>query len=397
MNREFFILGLSAFFLAGLLFSSISWAENEILNQELSSKTEKLKSIEKSIAKKRSRKRRIEKSQQDVLSEIQALDHRIASQWESLQRAKKDWTAAELELEKTTDALNDTVRKIEFLKHYTELRFNAFRQMGELGLLNVFFAAQSLPDLLSRQEFLKMILDEDREKRRQYLKAVEGLSERQSELKKRQDLLKVMSERMEKETLLLEERKREKKEFLDKLKKEGRRYSAMIAQLQRARKNLKEVVNELTLKVRSAEKAMEPVSMENQFDFRAQKGKLNLPAPGKVISFRSRKRIPGIAVSCPWGTQIRAIFDGRVIYNDSLPGYGRVLIIDHGKGYMSLVAQGQGFSKNVGAEVAEGEVVGISGGGPWISEGIYLEIRRNGRQLRPLSWFDLRGIEIEKR
>lgn len=397
MNREFFILGLSAFFLAGLLFSSISWAENEILNQELSSKTEKLKSIEKSIAKKRSRKRRIEKSQQDVLSEIQALDHRIASQWESLQRAKKDWTAAELELEKTTDALNDTVRKIEFLKHYTELRFNAFRQMGELGLLNVFFAAQSLPDLLSRQEFLKMILDEDREKRKQYLKAIEGLSEKQSELKKRQDLLKVMSERMEKETLLLEERKREKKEFLDKLKKEGRRYSAMIAQLQRARKNLKEVVNELTLKVRSAEKAMEPVSMENQFDFRAQKGKLNLPAPGKVISFRSRKRIPGIAVSCPWGTQIRAIFDGRVIYNDSLPGYGRVLIIDHGKGYMSLVAQGQGFSKNVGAEVAEGEVVGISGGGPWISEGIYLEIRRNGRQLRPLSWFDLRGIEIEKR
>jgi len=171
----------------------------------------------------------------------------------------------------------------------------------------------------------------------------------------------------------------------------------MIAQLQRARKNLKEVVNELTLKVRSAEQAMEPVSMENQFDFSAQKGKLNLPAPGKVISFRSRKRIPGIAVSCPWGTQIRAIFDGRVVYNDSLPGYGRVLIIDHGKGYMSLVAQGQSFSKNVGAEVAEGEVIGISGGGPWISEGIYLEIRQNGRQLRPLSWFDLRGIEIEKR
>ena len=221
MNGKFFILGLSAFFLAGLLFSSVSWAENGILNQELSTKTEKLKSIEKSIAKKRSRKRRIEKNQQDVLSEIQALDHRIASQWESLQQAKKDWTAAELELEKTTDALNDTVRKIEFLKHYTELRFNAFRQMGELGLLNVFFAAQSLPDLLSRQEFLKMILDEDREKRKQYLKAIEGLSEKQSELKKRQDLLKVMSERMEKETLLLEERKREKKEFLDKLKKKA--------------------------------------------------------------------------------------------------------------------------------------------------------------------------------
>ncbi len=397
MRGKILLACLPVFLCGYLSFLSISWAQNEILDQELSSKTQQLKSIEKAISKKRSKKRRIAKTQQDILSEIQGLDQRIASQWESLQQAKKDWTAAELELEKTSDELEKTVRKIEFLKHHTELRFNAFRQMGEVGLLNVFFAAQSLPDLLSRQEFLKMILDEDRAKRKEYLETIENLSVKQAELKKRQDLLKAMSERMEKESLLLEKRKGEKEEYLATLKKESRRYSAMISQLQRARKNLKKVVDELALKAKSAERAVEPVSKENQFDFRAQKGSLNLPAPGRVISFKSRKKIPGIAVSCPWGTQIRAIFDGRVVYNDSLPGYGKVLIIDHGKGYMSMVAQGQSFSKDVGTEVAEGEVIGISGGGPWISEGIYIEIRQNGRQLRPLSWFDLRGIEIEKR
>ncbi len=397
MRGKILLTCLPVFLCGYLSFLSISWAQNEILDQELSSKTQQLKSIEKAISKKRSKKRRIAKTQQDILSEIQGLDQRIASQWESLQQAKKDWTAAELELEKTSDELEQTVRKIEFLKHHTELRFNAFRQMGEVGLLNVFFAAQSLPDLLSRQEFLKMILDEDRAKRKEYLETIENLSVKQAELKKRQDLLKAMSERMEKESLLLEKRKGEKEEYLATLKKESRRYSAMISQLQRARKNLKKVVDELALKAKSAERAVEPVSKENQFDFRAQKGSLNLPAPGRVISFKSRKKIPGIAVSCPWGTQIRAIFDGRVVYNDSLPGYGKVLIIDHGKGYMSMVAQGQSFSKDVGTEVAEGEVIGISGGGPWISEGIYIEIRQNGRQLRPLSWFDLRGIEIEKR
>ncbi len=397
MRGKILLACLPVFLCGYLSFLSISWAQNEILDQELSSKTQQLKSIEKAISKKRSKKRRIAKTQQDILSEIQGLDQRIASQWESLQQAKKDWTAAELELEKTSDELEQTVRKIEFLKHHTELRFNAFRQMGEVGLLNVFFAAQSLPDLLSRQEFLKMILDEDRAKRKEYLETIENLSVKQAELKKRQDLLKAMSERMEKESLLLEKRKGEKEEYLATLKKESRRYSAMISQLQRARKNLKKVVDELALKAKSAERAVEPVSKENQFDFRAQKGSLNLPAPGRVISFKSRKKIPGIAVSCPWGTQIRAIFDGRVVYNDSLPGYGKVLIIDHGKGYMSMVAQGQSFSKDVGTEVAEGEVIGISGGGPWISEGIYIEIRQNGRQLRPLSWFDLRGIEIEKR
>ena len=372
-------------------------AQNEILNQELSSQQKRLKSVEKAIRQKRSKKRKVEKQQHDVLSEIEKLDARIAFQWKSLQQAKKDWTEAELDLEKTTTALNEKSRETASLKEHTQLRFNAFRQMGEVGLLNVIFAARSLPDLLSTQEYLKMILDEDRARRRQYLGAIDDLSAKKAELKKRQALLKAMSARLEKETLLLEERKQDKELYLSKLKQESGRYSAMISQLRRAKRKLKQVVDELTLRARSAEKAMEPVSTENQFDFRAQKGRLNLPVPGKVISFRSRKRVPWIVVSCPWGTEIRAIFDGRVIFNDTLPGYGRVLIIDHGKGYLSLIAQGQSFSKDVGTEVAEGEVIGISGGGPWVSEGIYVEIRHNGRQLRPLPWFDLRGIEIEKR
>ena len=325
------------------------------------------------------------------------MDARISSQWESLEQARKDWTEAELELDRITSELNEKSREIAFLKRHTEMRFNAFRQMGEVGLLNVFFAADSLPDLLARQEYLKMILDEDRAKRNQYLQAIADLSVKQAELKKRQALHKVMSERLKKETLLLEKRKKEKEQYLEELKRKSGRYSVVIAQLQKAKRKLKDVVDELTLKARSAEKAVEPVSPESQFDFRAQKGKLNLPAPGTVISFRSRKKVPGIGVLCPWGTQVRAIFDGKVVFNNTLPGYGKVLIMDHGKGYMSLIAQGQRFYKDVGTEVAEGEVVGVSGGGPWIAEGLYLEIRRNGRQLNPLAWFDLRGIEIEKK
>ena len=395
----------AAEFLVGfIMIVLLSWpcaAQEEgtsnILNQELNARQKRLEQLEKTINRKKARKRRIEKTREDVLGEIEKLDARISSQWESLEQARKDWTEAELELDRITSELNEKSMEIAFLKRHTEMRFNAFRQMGEVGLLNVFFAADSLPDLLARQEYLKMILDEDRAKRNQYLQAIADLSVKQAELKKRQALHKVMSERLKKETLLLEKRKKEKEQYLEELKRKSGRYSVVIAQLQKAKRKLKDVVDELTLKARSAEKAVEPVSPESQFDFRAQKGKLNLPAPGTVISFRSRKKVPGIGVLCPWGTQVRAIFDGKVVFNNTLPGYGKVLIMDHGKGYMSLIAQGQRFYKDVGTEVAEGEVVGVSGGGPWIAEGLYLEIRRNGRQLNPLSWFDLRGIEIEKK
>lgn len=372
-------------------------AENDILEQELSTHQQKLKSVETAIKKKKAKKRRIEKNKQDVLKDIEHLDAQIASQWESLERAKKDWTAAELQLEETRKALQERIRQHASLKKHTEMRFNAFRQMGDVGLLNVFFSSQSLPELLSKQECLKMILDEDRARRREYLESMKGLVKKKQELEKKQEFLKSVSERMEKEADLLEKRKQDKERYLKDLKQQSGRYSAMIAQLERARRKLKGIVEELTLKTRSAQNAMGPVTEQNQFVFNAQKGNLNLPAPGKVVYFKSMKKVPGIAISCPWGTQIMAIFDGKVVYNDSLPGYGRVFIVDHGNGYLSLIAQGQSFFRKVGDEVAEGEIVGISGGGPWISEGIYVEIRHNGKQLSPLKWFDLRGIEIEKR
>ncbi len=376
---------------------AMSQAGTDIIQDELSVRQKKLLSIERSIKRKKRIKRRIEKEQKDVLSDIQELDRKISLQWQSLQQAKRDWTKAELQLDKTRRELESMRSRADELKTNIETRLNAFRQMGEIGVLNVLFAADSLPNLLARQEYLKMIVNEDQARRKEYVALLKELIQKEKELKDRQILLKAVSERLAKEASLLEKRKADKERYLDSLKKKSKRYRRMIAQLQRAKRRLSQVVEELTLKAKAAAKAAEPVTKESQFEFRCQKGKLNLPAPGKAVIFKSKKHSKGMAVECPWGTEIRAIFDGTVVFNDSLPGYGRVFIVDHGHGYMSLIAQGQSFKKKVGQEVAEGEVIGLSGGGPWVPEGIYIEIRHNGRQLTAPYWFDLRGIEIVRR
>ena len=368
-----------------------------IIQQEYSSQKQKLESLERSLKQKRYKKKRIEKKQRDILKEIEELDRKIALQWQSLQQAKKDWTEAELALEKVEKECQEAQEKVTFLKDHIEKRLNAFRQMGAIGVLNILFASESLPDLLSRQQYLKMILDEDQRQRREYADSLKYLSTKQKELKNKQILLKAMAQRLEKETLLLEKKKEEKRQYLKSLKAKSRAYQRMIGQLEQARKRLKRVVDELALKARSEAAFSKDHAARDQFSFYAQKGRLNLPVLGKVIIFKSKKSVPGIVIECPWGSQIRAIFDGKVVYNDSLPGYGKVFIIDHGKGYMSLIAQGQSFTKSVGTEIAEGEIIGLSGGGPWAAEGIYLEIRKNGRQINPALWFDLRGIEIEYR
>ena len=376
---------------------SVSFAQPDIIQEELSIHQKRLSDIEKSIKRKKRARHRVEREKRDVLSEIQELDRKIGLQWQSLQQAKRDWTEAELQLDRTRAELEKMRNRAATLKKYIETRLNAFRQMGEIGVLNILLAADSIPNLLARKEYLKMIVNEDQTRRKEYVSILKGLVIKEKELKDRQVLLRAVSERLQKEAQLLEKRKQEKEKYLKALKKKSARYRRMIAQLRRSKRRLTQVVEELAMKARASQKALEPVTRASQFEFRSQRGRLNLPAPGKAIIFKSRKRSRGIAVQCPWGTEIRAIFDGTVVYNDSLPGYGNVLIIDHGNGYMSLIAQGQSFKKKVGQEVAEGEVVGLSGGGPWVTEGIYIEIRHNGKQLTAPYWFDLRGIEIVRR
>lgn len=82
-------------------------------------------------------------------------------------------------------------------------------------------------------------------------------------------------------------------------------------------------------------------------------------------------------------------------YSGKLRGYGKVIILDHGGGYLSLVGQACELFKKEGEEVREGDLIGLTGGGPWIDEGIYFEIRKHGKYEDPLAWIDTRGLDIE--
>ena len=78
---------------------------------------------------------------------------------------------------------------------------------------------------------------------------------------------------------------------------------------------------------------------------------------------------------------------GQVVYADWLRGYGLMIIVDHGKGYMSLYAFNQSLHKNVGEFVKAGDVlasVGRSGGRSQAA--LYFGIRIKGRAVDPEKW-----------
>lgn len=95
----------------------------------------------------------------------------------------------------------------------------------------------------------------------------------------------------------------------------------------------------------------------------------------------------GILIEAAAGAPVTAVAAGKVVYSDWMTGYGMILIIDHGDGYMSLYAHNESLLRDVGSRVARGEQiarVGNSGGQG--RNALYFELRRNGRPVDPATW-----------
>ena len=92
-------------------------------------------------------------------------------------------------------------------------------------------------------------------------------------------------------------------------------------------------------------------------------------------------------ISAPEGREVRAVHHGRVAFADWLRGFGLLMIVDHGDGYMTLYGHNQSLFKETGEWVAPDEpvaLVGASGGR--LQSGVYFGIRRQGRPVNPRNW-----------
>lgn len=127
--------------------------------------------------------------------------------------------------------------------------------------------------------------------------------------------------------------------------------------------------------------------------FAAEKGKLLLPVAGNITNhFGSTRndgklRWNGIFIAAASGTPVKAVHYGRVVFSDWLRGFGLLLIINHGNGYMSLYGHNQVLYREVGDWVTAGETiatVGDSGGQK--RPGLYFEIRHAGKPADPQLW-----------
>ena len=125
-------------------------------------------------------------------------------------------------------------------------------------------------------------------------------------------------------------------------------------------------------------------------------GGLGWPASGNLLAgFGGRmpdgRTSSGVLIGAPVGTPVTAVADGTVVFAEWMTGYGLILIVDHGNGYMSLYAHNDTLLRNAGDTVKRGDAVArVGGSGGQGTPALYFELRRNGAPVDPSAWLQRR-------
>lgn len=135
-----------------------------------------------------------------------------------------------------------------------------------------------------------------------------------------------------------------------------------------------------------------PDQLDGAQPFAQRRGQLSAPVPGRVLTgfagtLPDGRRSEGWLLEAAPGETVRAVAPGRVAFSDWMKGYGLLLIVDHGEGFLSLYAHNDGLLRDVGDWVKADEPLAQAGssGGQGRSA-LYFELRRQGQPLDPRVW-----------
>lgn len=134
------------------------------------------------------------------------------------------------------------------------------------------------------------------------------------------------------------------------------------------------------------------LTVSNANSFSRMQGRLKKPVNGTLAGLFGQDRGDGEVWKGVFYNTIPApvssIASGTVTFAGELEGYGKVVVLDHGDGYVSIYSGLNEIDISQNYAVNAGSKIGTSGTLPSGETGLYLEVRYNGQVMNPLSWIN---------
>ncbi|MEW5769265.1 MAG: peptidoglycan DD-metalloendopeptidase family protein [Pseudomonadota bacterium] len=238
---------------------------------------------------------------------------------------------------------------------------------------------------------------------REYQASLARLGELQATMRQRQEGLEQVKRERVTQKGALETEKASRQEVLYRLSSQIRQQRGEIKTLMQDEQRLTRLVERLARLAAARKRA--PAAKPGQkvervvdaslagLDFARLKGRLALPVAGEILHRFGQARPgggpawKGVFIRARQGQEVRAVGSGKVAFADWLRGFGNLLIVDHGDGFLSLYSNNESLYKQPGDPVKAGDVVASVGStGGQDEPGLYFELRRQGMPFDPMSW-----------
>ncbi|NWG86683.1 MAG: peptidoglycan DD-metalloendopeptidase family protein [Hydrogenophilaceae bacterium] len=326
------------------------------------------------------------------ISDVNRSLHELGRRQQSLAEELKD-IQGELRLTQR-DLDHQQTRLAELLRQH--------QRQGDADALKLLLTGKSPGEAARDLEYYRHIGQARAELIRSHQSSLERLDSLQRQAEERKSRIeKVKSERLE-QRKGLEREKKARQHVLASLSKQIQKQRKEVASLVRDEKRLSQLIARLSkLSLKPAKTLTAPGRKTTQvpdaslagLDFEKLKGRLALPVAGTITARFGQAREgggpswKGLFIRAPEGQGVRAVASGRVAFADWLRGFGNLLVLDHGDGFLSLYSNNESLYKQVGDSVRAGDVVAAVGNTGGQSEhGLYFELRHQGKPFDPLSW-----------
>lgn len=348
-------------------------AENDStkLNRVLSQIT----SVKTDITKKEHEQTSVQQQLNNLKRKIKILSADLAETTKNLKRRKHA-------LLKLTKDQNNQQARLKDAQDKLLSQINLANQVRQSGYFKAILSGESTITSALILVYHRYIFMARLEQMDNIKKTLERLEKNRREIREQTQKLEKLEKKQEQQKLDLEITKKERHQILDSLKNKIAEQNKRLKQLLIAKRNLEKLVGTLT----QHKFTMSP-ELKTHFcrDF-------IWPTPGKITTHfgspieQSSWKWNGVIISTAMKQEIHAVSSGKVVYADWLAGYGLLLIIDHGSGYMSLYGYNSSFLKKLNDNVAAGEVVATVGKNDSENYTLYFAIRYNGKPMDPESW-----------
>jgi septal ring factor EnvC (AmiA/AmiB activator) len=368
---------------------------------------EELSSVKRDIKAKKQLITKTRKVEAAISTELQEILRNLEQKESDLGRLGRDLQGVESNLDRTGRQIHLVTEEANRKRMEIERRLASLYKAGELGALRMFFSAESFPQLAENIRYMRSILENDKRIFVEYNQKIAQLKKLKTDLEsdavKKENIMTGIEQKKKE----IEEEKAKKAAYLGKVRQDRKSYETSLKELQANASRLQAMMNRLEALSRrklssrhekpgSKPKPLAELPPVPDRGFASQKGRMSLPVRGEIVESYGKHKHPefnsftfskGLSISASSGTDIKAIYEGTVIFSDYFKGFGNMIIVDHGGGYFSLYAHASRLAKKVGAEVTRNESI-ASVGDVDSSKGniLYFEIRHQGKPVDPAGW-----------